>query len=545
MWDCEKKVAGCYNKDMSLKSLVEKVPGYNSLVKPWHYLEAVKAARQYKMPAQNLRVIAVTGTNGKTTTCFMIWRMLIEAGHKAGLLTTVGWSENGQDLHRQYEHMTTERVEILNQRMRAVADAGAEFLVLEVTSHALSQSRIWGVPIEIAVFTNLTHEHLDYHKTFENYRNAKLKLFKQARYGVVNMDDPNAKFFVNEFASGDVKTYGIERGDLRATGIELERDGVEYACGDMKIRTRIPGKFNVYNSLATVGVGKRLGLSDQQIERGIYALEAVEGRMNRIDEGQGFDVIVDYAHTPDALENVYNSLQDSFSGQDSLSSTPTSSDSPVRSRGMSNTAPLRASNLPSSSSKLTSSQEEDSLSPRSTSSEIALSKEDKEQEKQDGQRSKNSPYTSSQITSFKEDTIGYSDHEGGADSVQNVRKIISVHGGAGRRDETTRAERGEILGKYSDIVIITEDDSRDEDPAKIAAMFVEGAEKAGKVMDQDLFVDLDRRSAIKRALEMARPGDLVLVLGKGHEKTILRSDGAHEFEDVKVVRELLASLNKH
>lgn len=178
---------------MSLKSKLEKVPGYNSLVRPWHYAQAVVAGVKYHWPARGLRVIGVTGTNGKTTTSFMIWKMLNEAGHKTGLLTTVGWS-TGDEFHAQMEHMTTERVEVLDQRLRAVADAGAEFVVLEVTSHALSQSRILGVPIEIAVFTNLTHEHLDYHGTMVRYRAAKMKLFRQAKYGVVNADDKNAKW---------------------------------------------------------------------------------------------------------------------------------------------------------------------------------------------------------------------------------------------------------------------------------------------------------------------------------------------------------------
>lgn len=424
-----------YNSSMSLKSVIEKMPGYNKLVLPVHYLQAVRAGWKYGWPAKKLRVIGVTGTNGKTTTSFMIWKMLNEAGHKTGLLTTVGWSENGEKLHKQLEHMTTERVEILNQRMRAVADAGAEFLVLEVTSHALAQYRTLGVPIEIAVFTNLTHEHLDYHGTFENYRKAKMRLFESAKSGVVNVDDASAKHFSD--ACGDITTYGIEQGEVRATDVKLSASGVEYACGEMKIKTQIPGEFNVYNSLAAVCVGKKLGLSNKEIEDGIYALESVEGRMNRIQEGQTFDVIVDYAHTPDALEKVFRSV-------------------------------------------------------------------------------------------------------GGVASRESGRRVIVVHGGAGRRDESTRFIRGEILGKYADVVIITEDDSRDEDPEKIAAEFVRGAEKFGKVREKDLFVDLDRRSAIKKALEMAKKGDLVLILGKGHEKTILRADGPHEFEDIKVVKEFLA-----
>ncbi len=481
---------------MSLKSKLEKMPFYNDLVLPVHYGQALRAGMKYGWPAKKLRVIGVTGTNGKTTTCFMIWKMLNESGRKCGLLTTVGWSEDGAELHRQYEHMTTERVEVLNERMKVVAEAGAEFLVLEVTSHALAQYRILGVPIEIAVFTNLTHEHLDYHRTFENYRKAKGKLFERAGCGIVNIDDKNGEWFAKVNAAGDIITYGIEQGEVRATDIKLKTDGVEYACGDMRIKTRIPGKFNVYNSLAAVCVGEKLGLSNKEIEDGIYALREVEGRMNRIDEGQKFDVIVDYAHTPDALENVFSSV-------DSSSERSTSLSSPVRGSSTLSTAPLRASNSPRISS----------------------------------------PITSSGVKERRDFADEMATDDSGPEG-RGKSKVIVVHGGAGRRDESTRPVRGEILGKYSDIVIITEDDSRDEDPEKIAAQFVEGAEKAGKVLNKDLFVELDRRKAIEKALGMARKGDLVLILGKGHEKTILRADGPHEFEDIKVAKEILKEMEK-
>lgn len=420
---------------MSLKSEVEKMPGYNSLVKPWHYLQAVRAGMKNGWPAKKIKVIAVTGTNGKTSTCFFIWKMLNEAGHRTGVMTTIGWGV--EEIEPQIEHMTTESVGILNERMRKIQETGAEYLVLETTSHALSQSRILGVPIEIAVFTNLTPEHLDYHKTFEKYRAAKLKLFKKARFGVINADDPSADWFsdaVRKYAHGDIKTYGIERGDLRATEVELLSTGVKYSCGDIKIETQVPGRFNVYNSLAAVAVGQRVGLTDEEIERGVHALDNVEGRMTDVKCGQDFTVIVDYAHQPDALEKVFESLG----------------------------------------------------------------------------------------------TV-----EG---------KVISVHGGAGRRDHGTREPRGEILGRYSDMVIITEDDSRDEDPAEIAEMFAKGAEKAGKVRGENLMIELDREKAIRKALMMARRGDLVLILGKGHEKTILRGDGPHEFEDIKVAEKILGEM---
>lgn len=439
---------------MSMKTfLMDKIPNYNKLVIPYHVLRADLAAHQYGFPGKKMRVIGVTGTNGKTSTCFLIWKMLNAAGHKTGLMTTVAWGVD--KLEKQIEHMTTVDAKTLNYRMKKIADAGAEFLVLEVTSHALAQHRTFGVPIEIAVMTNVTHEHLDYHKTFENYRDAKRRLFKMAKYGVVNEDDKSWSYFAK-----DVKeyiTYGINSGILRAKDIKLGAQGVEYsvddkaseekkhsvddkhtrggkhASGDMlRIKTKIPGEFTVYNSLAAVAVGLKLGLSKEQISQGILALDSVEGRMNRVDLGQNFEVIVDYAHTPDAFLKVYESVVPGKKG-----------------------------------------------------------------------------------------------------------RIISLFGGAGRRDESTRSERGEIAAKYSDIVIITEDDSRDENPAEIAEEFVRGAKQAGFLRGKNLLVELNREKAIQMAVDLAKKDDIVLILGKGHEKTILRATGAVPFEDLKVTEKAL------
>lgn len=439
---------------MSMKTfLMDKIPNYNKLVIPYHVLRADLAAHEYGFPGKKMRVIGVTGTNGKTSTCFLIWKMLNAAGHKTGLMTTVAWGVD--KLEKQIEHMTTVDAKTLNYRMKKIADAGAEFLVLEVTSHALAQHRTFGVPIEIAVMTNVTHEHLDYHKTFENYRDAKRRLFKMAKYGVVNEDDKSWSYFAK-----DVKeyiTYGINSGILRAKDVRLGAQGVEYSVdnegsvgdkhaaenkqmrgnknspGDMlRIKTKIPGEFTVYNSLAAVAVGLKLGLSKEQISQGILALDSVEGRMNRVDLGQNFEVIVDYAHTPDAFLKVYESVVPGKKG-----------------------------------------------------------------------------------------------------------RIISLFGGAGRRDESTRGERGEIAAKYSDIVIVTEDDSRDENPAEIAEEFVKGAELAGFLRGKNLLVELNRAKAIQMAIDLAKKDDIVLILGKGHEKTILRATGAVPFEDLKVTREAL------
>lgn len=409
---------------MSIKTTLEKLPFYNQAVLPYHFAQAVIAGAKNGFPAKDLRVIAVTGTNGKTTTCFMIWNMLREAGYKTGLMTTVAYGVD--KLKPELGHMTTVDAFTLNERIKKIANQGAEFLVLEVTSHALAEYRTLNIPIEIGVFTNLTHEHLDYHKTITGYRNAKGKLFASAKFSILNADDPATKYYKQ--IAKDYTTYGIKNGQNKPTKIQLQVDGVKYLYHDMHIKTQIPGEFNVYNSLAAAIVGEKLGLKKEQIEQGIYSLASVEGRMNIIDEGQDYTVIVDYAHAPDAIEKVFSSVKG---------------------------------------------------------------------------------------------------HKG---------KIITVHGGAGRRDPSTRPIRGEILGKNSDIVIITEDDSRDEPLDQIMQGFVKGAKKAGKKENQDLFIEPDRQKAIALALKKAKKGDLVLILGKGHEKTILRADGPHDFEDIKVVR---------
>jgi len=215
-------------------------------------------------------------------------------------------------------HMTTVSAFALQKRIAMLKREGIEWLVLETTSHALAQHRVWGVPYSVAAMTNVTHEHLDYHKTFECYREAKVRLFKLAgsnlrglRTGVANADDPSLPYFCA--AVPNCIRYGINNGELKATKIKSTPDGSTFIAtiGDRKlaIKTSLPGKFNVYNSLAATGVGIALGLGDEQIERGIASLESVEGRMNRIDEGQDFTAIVDFAHTPDSFEKILAELK--------------------------------------------------------------------------------------------------------------------------------------------------------------------------------------------------------------------------------------------
>ena len=417
-------------------SFKEKIPFYDSLVIPYHVGKAAFWGTRYGFPAKKLTVIGVTGTNGKTTTSFMIWKMLNNAGHKTGVMTTVGWGVN--EIHEQMEHMTTVDSKLLNERIKAIADSGAEYLVLELTSHALAQHRDLGVPIDIAVMTNVTHEHLDYHRTFERYRDAKRKLFKQARYGVINADDPSAKFFETDIK--EYTTYGIKAGKLRADKVKLKPDGVEYEIPseNLKIKTRIAGQFNVSNSLACVAVGKRLGLTDDEIAEGIFALTEVEGRMVKIDCGQNFTAIMDYAHTPDAFEKL--------------------------------------------------------------------------------------------LPDMKKATTG--------------RLIVMFGSAGGRRDPSKRKPMGEIAGKYADIVVLTEEDDRDTPSMEILNMIAEGALEQGKKLDRDLFLIVNRPTAILECCRMAKRGDTVLFLGKGNEKTIERAGGPEPYYELDEIKKALKEIKK-
>lgn len=312
---------------MSFRRLVKAlIPiGMFRKIEPFGHLgEAVLLNLIYGFPARGLTTIGVTGTNGKTTTSFLIHRMMHEAGYKVGLMTTVAYGV-GLDIKPQVEHMTTVSVPQLLKRIKKLKAEGAEWLVLETTSHALAQHRVWGVPFSIAVMTNITHEHLDYHGSFENYRAAKLKLFKMAaknrkglRMGIVNADDPAADLF--EKATPNSLSYGIKKGELKATDVKMTAVGNSFTVEstnrrNLKVKTHLPGSFNVHNSLAAVGVGLALGMETEAIEKGIAALSGVEGRMATVNAGQDFDVIVDFAHTPDSFEKLFSDLKPIVKGK--------------------------------------------------------------------------------------------------------------------------------------------------------------------------------------------------------------------------------------
>lgn len=421
---------------MNIRSIIKKfIPkGLFVAIEPHgHQLEAVLWNTLHGFPARGFKVIGVTGTNGKTTTSFLIHRMLHEAGYRVGLMSTVGYGV-GAGIQPQIHHMTNVSVPEMMQRLKWMREQGVEWLVLETTSHALAQHRVWGVPYSVAVLTNVTHEHLAYHRTFERYRDAKRLLFKLTnrnrkglRTGVINADDPSAELF-----AGDIEhpiLYGVEKGDVRAEKIELSPEGVRYQANvgeeTYQIHCQIPGSFNVSNSLAAVCVGRALGLSKQQIEAGIAALEGVEGRMNTIDEGQDFTVIVDYAHSPDSFEKLFKDIKPIVKG-----------------------------------------------------------------------------------------------------------KLIVLFGSLGGGDKGKRPEQGRLAGEYANEVIVCEEDDRQEDPDVIANDIAKGVEGAGKIRDKDLFLIHDRTEAINFAMKRAKKGDTVLLLGKGHEKTIEHADGEHPWDEI-------------
>jgi len=289
--------------------------------------------------------------------------------------------------------------------------------------------------------TNITHEHLAYHGTFERYVAAKKKLFtltnknhRGLRAGVINAEDPNARVFLEAIAHPIL--YGVDKGDLRAADVQLKPSGVSFKAmhGDKsyRINCHLPGSFNVYNSLAAIAVGEAIGLSQEQIEKGIAALEGVEGRMTQIDEGQDFTVIVDYAHSPDSFEKLFKDLRPVVRG-----------------------------------------------------------------------------------------------------------KMIVLFGSLGGGDKGKRPLQGKLAGQYADEVIITEEDDRQEDPETIMHDIAVGTEQAGKVQDKDLFLIHNRPEAMQFAVDRANKGDMVLFLGKGHEKTIEHADGEHPWDEMSTAHEVL------
>lgn len=301
---------------MGVKSKLKKIlPSglYKPLLPFYHWLRAVVANIRYGFPARKLEIIGVTGTNGKTTTVNMIGSVLEAAGHKVGILSSAV-VQIGKDWRDSELTLTTEDVNILQKHLKQMVDGGVTHVVLEVSSHSIAQSRIWAIPFKGAVFTNLTQDHLDYHGSMDKYAATKLKLFKRAReFVVINGDDSWFDFF--NIRKPEITTvYGTtDKADIRVRGAKITNHGSMSALstpdGDMEIGLNLTGKFNVYNAMAAVAVAQRMKIPQTKIQQGLASLQMVPGRMESINEGQKFGVMIDHAHTADALQNLLENLR--------------------------------------------------------------------------------------------------------------------------------------------------------------------------------------------------------------------------------------------
>lgn len=418
---------------------------------------ASAAAWWYGDPSHELTVIGITGTDGKTTTSYLAVAALEAAGVQTGMIGTIATRIGGvTDDHA--EHATTPEAPELQAALRAMADAGDRAAVIETTSHALALDRVASVAYDVAILTNVTHEHLELHGTWEAYRDAKLSLFDRLRTArtvtkphpaattaIVNLDDPSAGLFVgtSRDAGAAVITYGTEpAADVRATRIAEDASGLHATItspsGDATIDLRLAGRFNVQNALAVVALGEALGLDPARVRDGLASVDVVPGRMERIDLGQPFGVVVDFAHSPASLTTVLDLL-----------------------------APSAAA-------------------------------------------------------------------RGGG--------LIAVFGSAGERDTAKRPQMGRIAGERTRLVIVTDEDPRGEDREAILDEIARGAEAAGRRRGHDLLLIADRRAAIAAAFEAARPGDVVLLAGKGHERSIIGPDGERPWDERRVASELLQEL---
>ena len=399
------------------------------------------SANFYKKPAERIAITGITGTNGKSTTAFLVESILTAAGRKSALIGTIEYHVAGKILPAP--HTTPEALD-LNRIFNEAMGQGATDVVMEVSSHGLAQERVYGVPFDVAVFTNLTRDHLDYHKTMEEYFAAKRVLFEGCgtdapRAVVTNVDDESGAKLA-EFSrkcSSVVLKYGWERGDLHAEKVEITTRGTRFdvVTPEEKIAvfSALIGRVNVYNILAAAGAGYARGCAAQAIADGIDKLACVPGRFERVDCGQPFTVVVDYAHTDDALRN---------------------------------------------------------------------------------------------LTALGRELVSGAGAKG---------RVLTVFGCGGDRDRKKRPLMGEAAGRGSDFVVLTSDNPRSEDPVAIINDAVVGLQKTGVKYS----VEADRRKAIALAVGEARPGDIVLLAGKGHEKVQITREGPAPFDDLEVAREAL------
>ncbi len=415
---------------------------------PWAIVEnarlalAVLAAEFFHHPSREMKVVGITGTNGKTTTAYVLASIFDAAGITCGVLGTVSYRIG--DEVREATRTTPEAPDV-QRLLREMVDRGCGACTMEVSSHALSLSRVDGMAFAAGVFTNLTRDHLDFHADMDAYFRAKRRLFEMLPAGapsLINLDDPRGASLVA--AGGTPTTYAISRqADLTTGPLSFSLDGLSFDIrsprGTMRIESKLVGRPNVYNILAAAATATALGLPLDAIERGVRALDGVPGRFQVVSDAKDeVTVVVDYAHTDDALRNLLETARPLARG-----------------------------------------------------------------------------------------------------------RLITVFGCGGDRDRTKRPLMGAVAGRLSDLIIVTSDNPRSEDPARIIEEIQRGITNDTRRDAGQLLAIVDRAEAIAKAVEVARPDDLVLVAGKGHEKYQVIGDRTLPFDDVAVAREALGRRRSH
>jgi UDP-N-acetylmuramoyl-L-alanyl-D-glutamate--2,6-diaminopimelate ligase len=397
----------------------------------------VLAAEFYRHPSEDLRVVGITGTNGKTTTAYLVASIFDAADVRCGVIGTV--TQRIGDQVRVSTRTTPEAPDV-QRLLREMVDRGCGACAMEVSSHAMSLRRVDAMTFTAGVFTNLTRDHLDFHEDMEAYFRAKRRLFEELPAGapaLVNVDDPRGPAIVE--ASARPVTYAVSRAaDITPGPLSFSIDGLTFDVrtprGTLHVRSKLVGRPNVYNILAAASTAVALDLPFDAIERGLQTLDCVPGRFEVVSGPRdAITVVVDYAHTDDALRNLLETARPLARG-----------------------------------------------------------------------------------------------------------RVITLFGCGGDRDRTKRPLMGAVASRLSDVVVITSDNPRHEDPARIIEEIQRGITPDTKREDTQIVAIPDRRSAIARAIEMAKPGDLVLVAGKGHETHQVIGDESIPFDDAAVVRDVLA-----
>lgn len=389
------------------------------------------AANFYNNPSEKLKVIAVTGTNGKTTTATLLYRIVRKLGYKAGLLSTVVNRINDKEVPST--HTTPDAIS-LQKLMSDMVEAGCEYCLMEASSHALHQHRITGVNIKGAVFTNITHDHLDYHKTFNEYIKAKKILFDilpSSAFALINHDDRHSEIMIQN-TKAKAKTYALQSmADYKTKILDNSFSGLHLSIDQQELYTRLIGDFNAYNILAVYATCVELGFDKMDVLTAISTVEAPEGRFEYFTNADNITAVVDYAHTPDALKNVIETIQNIRTGNE---------------------------------------------------------------------------------------------------------RLITVVGCGGDRDRTKRPVMAKLAAELSDQAILTSDNPRSESPEAIIEEMRTGLDP---ILLRKTLSITDRMEAIRTACSFARPGDIILIAGKGHEKYQEINGVKHPFDDLTIAKETL------